>query len=363
MAFEDDDNDVSQESTSNEDTGDQPNFLFMTDEEVNNWVEPVAEVKEESQEEEANEEQEGEDDGEVQERQEETNEVNQSEVSTDAPDYKALYEAVLAPFKANGKEVQVQTVEDVKTLMQMGANYNKKMQALKPNLKILKMLENNGLLDEVKLNFLIDLDKKNPEAIAKYIKEGGIDPLDIDVNKSEEYTPNTYNVSDGEVALHEVFDEIRDTPGYVTTLDLINNKLDSASRKVLFNDPNSIKIINDHVQTGVYDQVMNIVESERMLGRLQGMSDLDAYKHVGLLLQQQGAFNASPKGSTAKKNPDVTTGKATTDKQREQERLDKKRAAGSPTGTSSKSKLPEGFNPLALSDAEFEKYASGGLFK
>ena len=88
-------------------------------------------------------------------------------------DYKAEYDRLVAPFKANGREITVKSVDDAIALMQMGANYNKKMSALKPNLKLMKLLENNGLLDETKIGFLIDLEKKNPDAINKLIKDSG----------------------------------------------------------------------------------------------------------------------------------------------------------------------------------------------
>ena len=90
------------------------------------------------------------------------------------PDYKAEYLRLLAPFKANGKEIAVSTVDDAISLMQMGANYNKKMAGLKPSLKMLKLLENSGLLSEEKISYLIDLEKKNPAAINKLIKDSGI---------------------------------------------------------------------------------------------------------------------------------------------------------------------------------------------
>ena len=102
------------------------------------------------------------------------------EVETTDPDYKAEYQRLLAPFKANGKDIQVTSVDEALTLMQMGANYNKKMAALKPNLKVLKLLDTHGLLDENELNFLIDLKEKNPKAIMKLVKDSGIDPMEMD---------------------------------------------------------------------------------------------------------------------------------------------------------------------------------------
>jgi len=100
-----------------------------------------------------------------------------------AVDFEAEYKRLLTPFKANGREIAVKSVDDAIALMQMGANYNKKMAALKPNLKLMKMLENNGLLSEDKIGFLIDLEKKNPAAINKLVKDSGIDPMDLDAEK------------------------------------------------------------------------------------------------------------------------------------------------------------------------------------
>ena len=97
--------------------------------------------------------------------------VETPEAETTDPDYKAEYQRLLAPFKANGKDIQVTSVDEALTLMQMGANYNKKMAALKPNLKVLKLLDTHGLLDENELNFLIDLKEKNPKAIMKLVKD------------------------------------------------------------------------------------------------------------------------------------------------------------------------------------------------
>ena len=50
-----------------------------------------------------------------------------------APDYESLYKQMMAPFKANGKEFAPSSPDEVIRLAQMGANYTKKMQALKPN--------------------------------------------------------------------------------------------------------------------------------------------------------------------------------------------------------------------------------------
>lgn len=63
--------------------------------------------------------------------------------------------------------------------MQMGLNYNEKMASLKPHMRISCSLDKAGLLDESKLNHLIDLDNHKPEAIAQLIKESAIDTYSL----------------------------------------------------------------------------------------------------------------------------------------------------------------------------------------
>lgn len=265
-------------------------------------------------------------------------------------DYQAEYEKLMAPFKANGKEVTTTSVDDVIALKQMGANYNKKMTGLKPVLKLVKMLENNGLLDESKLNYLIDLDKKNPQAIEKLVKDSGVDPLEIDTEKETEYTPNTYNVNDKQVELDQVLDDIKDTPGFDKTMDIIGNKWDASSKDVLVNEPSIIKVINEHMSNGIYDKITSVVESERMLGRLTGISDLEAYKQVGEAIKARGGFDPS----SAKEQPT-----ATTKPKADSPKLKNKRKAASSTKAASKIAPKEVFSPLSLSDEEFEKATAG----
>lgn len=269
-------------------------------------------------------------------------------------DYQAEYAKITAPFKANGKEIKVNSVDDAITLMKMGANYNKKMAGLKPNLKLMKMLSNNDLLDEEKLSYLIDLQNKNPEAITKFIKESGIDPMDIDTKKDTEYTPGTYTVNDKDIELDMVLEDIQDTPTFDKIIDVISNKWDESSKKVVLADPQLIKVINGHMEQGIYDQIAPIVESEKMLGRLTELSDLEAYKYVGDLLQKNGAF--SPK--TEAVAPNVPVKKKTNTRKSEDPKLkEKRKAASQPRGVPS---TPMNFNPLELSDEEFEQ-AAGNL--
>ena len=286
---------------------------------------------------------------EVQEESSEDVETSETGTTNQEVDYKKVYEEVFKPFKANGKEMQVTSVDDVKQLMQMGANYNKKMAALKPNLKIVKMLENNGLLDEAKLSYLIDLEKKNPEAIRKLLKESNVDPLDINVSDELNYVPNNYQVNDKELELDSVLAEIKETPTFNTTLDVLGNKWDVNSRKVVLENPSLIKVINDHVGSGIYSTIVSEVDRLRVLGKLEGLSDIEAYKAVGDILNSKGAFNASSRQVNAPNSNKVTN--------RENPQLKQQKKAAASVGKSVKT-VSNDFNPLSMSDEEFEKIAS-----
>lgn len=278
---------------------------------------------------------------------------NQEKQEESTVDYKAEYERLLAPFKANGRDISVKGVDDAITLMQMGANYNKKMAALKPNLALLKMLENNGLLSEEKISFLIDLEKKNPDAINKLIKDSGIDPMDIDAEKASGYKPTAYRVDEREVELDQVLDEIQETSSYNRTLEIVSKEWDAKSKQTIADSPQLLKVINNHVQSGIYDLISKEIESERVFGRLNGLSDIEAYRQVGDSIQARGGFDhlgrqgqqAAPKPVVVQPKPKVV----------DEDKIKEKKRAASSTKPAAASTAPKDFNPLSLSDAEFNK--------
>lgn len=282
--------------------------------------------------------------------------VEPAAASTETIDYKREYERLLAPFKANGREIQVKSVEDAVTLMQMGANYNKKMAALKPNMKLLKMLENSNLLSEEKLSYLIDLDKKNPAAIMKLVKDSGLDPLELDTENAGGYKPNSYAVDERELALDAVLDEIQDTPSYSRTIDVVSNKWDAASKRIVAENPQLLKVINDHVERGIYDLISKEVENERLFGRLGGISDLEAYRQVGDALQARGGF--AHLGRQEQNTPNGPVVVKPKPKQEMDQRVREQRRAASTTKPAAPAVTPTEFNPLAMSDEEFSKVAT-----
>jgi hypothetical protein len=284
---------------------------------------------------------------------EEDEETEKDESSdSDSVDFKSEYNKVMAPFKANGTEMKVKSVDDVRRLMEMGANYHKKMSALKPSLKTLKLLEKNELLDPDKVNFLIDLHNKNPEAITQLLKDSEIDPLDINVKEDSSYKPTNRAVSDTELALDSVLDDLKGTETYERTLNVVTEEWDDASRNTIAAAPHILTKINGHIADGTFDQVMERVTYERNLGRLSGLSDFEAYAAAGDALCAEGKLQIGTPSKPPAQNANSSV--KAKPSQKEIERRKKKKAA-SPVKTTKTPAQPT-FNPLEMSDEEFAKF-------
>jgi len=156
--------------------------------------------------------------------------------------------------------------------------------------------------------------------------------------------------------LDGILDDIRDTDSFEQTIDIVGNKWDAKSKQILVNNPEVIKTINDHVATGIYDKITQVMNRERVLGNLEGMSDIDAYKLTGDAMHEAGEFDdaqqveqkPSSKKPTKTVDPKVKA---------------RKKAAGSTKPTVAKKKKSRSdFDPLSMSDEDFEKMGTQGLF-
>ena len=188
--------------------------------------------------------------------------------------YEDAYKRIFAPFKANGKEITPRTVDDVISLMQMGANYTKKMQVMAPMRKVVESL-NAAKISEDDLNFLIDLHKGDKEAIKQLLKKNEIDTVDLDLDEIK-YKPNKKNIaSDEDVAFAETISDINDSLPQIQ--EILNSKWDAESKKLLLNDPRAMRALHEEIQMGRFETVQQRLELEKTFGRYKGVPDVQAY--------------------------------------------------------------------------------------
>lgn len=217
-----------------------------------------------------------------------TNEIPEQTTQEGALRPEDAYAKIMAPFKANGREFTPKDPDEVIRLMQMGAGYARKMNALKPNLRMMRALENKGLLDEGKINFLIDLNDRNPAAIQKLLHESKIDPLDLDTSEQPKYTPTNHSVTEEQYRFQETLTDLTSSESGKETAQIIHQKWDKASKEEAFKNPDIIPLIHEQRENGIYSRISDELERQKMLGAFEGVPFIHAYKAVGDYLHSRG---------------------------------------------------------------------------
>lgn len=278
-------------------------------------------------------------------------------------DYKSEYEKITAPFKASGKTIQVRDSNEVISLMQKGVDYTKKQQALKPRLKELQILENQNMLGD-NLGYAIDLFNGNTKALAKLIKERNIDISELspnmygdEENNSPDYTPTNYSISDAEMRLKDVELTLKDSPNFQRLFTTLT-ELDDDSKAKFRNNPDLLLRLNEHMDSGLYDQIQNELEHRRIVGdaSVDGMNFYDAYTAVG---NEILAYNANIARQQQQQQYEQNYAQ-----QYQQQQLQQKRNSAKSTNSRSvgRTSNPMMYDPLTCSDEEFAQINLKQLF-
>lgn len=214
-----------------------------------------------------------------------------SNVEISAEEFRAM---LTAPFKASGREVSFSDPNDIIRLMQQGFDYQKKMAGLKPQKRIIKTLEQHGLLDESKVNQLIELSQGKPEAIAQYLKDHNIDTYNLPDVEETPHQYGNYVVSEQSVTFEEKVKDLQETSYGNEVLSFMSNLPDSDFAKITANQ-NIIDDLAFHAQSGLMNDALNQLEKDRALGRVPSdMSLLDAYNAISGYIYQNNQSKYNP---------------------------------------------------------------------
>lgn len=186
------------------------------------------------------------------------------------------YAAIFKPFKANGKEITPKTVDDVISLMQMGANYTKKMQAMAPLKRTVETL-NKADIKEEDLNFLIDVHKGDKEAIKKLLEKHKVDPLELDMETTN-YVPKNNMISEEDIEYLSTLEDIQSSVPKIS--EIISTKWDAESKQILLKDPKALIGLHQEIELGRFDEIQAQLEVDRTFGRYKGVSDFRAYVDI-----------------------------------------------------------------------------------
>ena len=273
----------------------------------------------------------------------------------DSTDYKALYSQIVGtPIKANGKEITINSPEEAIQLIQFGANYHQKMAALKPIRKAAGMLEQNGIRDEADIGFLIDLHNKNPEAIARLVKDSGIDIYSLDMDNAGQYQTQQKGISDNQLDLQDTINDLKSThTDFEPFLTGLTGSWDEASQNELAANPHAIRILHTAYQQGNYQKVMQQIESDIRTGRIPAnVPMMQAYRHYETEMLNAGMLHSAP-APVQKPVPATQAAPLSALKKQPAEDPNKRRAASPRTAPKTKAVTPA--NIHLLSEAEFAK--------
>lgn len=270
---------------------------------------------------------------------------------TQEVNYREFYEQMTKPFKANGREIQITKPEDMISLAQKGLNYVKNMTELKPIKQLNALLNQHGITQE-DLGLLIELKQNKPEAIAKIVKESGVDIYGLDVDEADKYVPNAPQAPHINEALEATLEELKvSSPVFNQTIQVVGNQWDDSSRNMIAEHPQLLRIIDAQMADGTFAKIDNVVQYERALGRLVGLSDLEAYVEVERRLQQVGS---QPTPVVVASQQPVGTS--------QQQQVNNQRKSAAPPRAVKETVVNQPINSHALSDDEFLKQlASQGL--
>ena len=234
---------------------------------------------------------------------EQKQEDTKEETATDTIDYKAVYDSIFKPFKANGKTIAPRNAEDVISLMQMGANYTKKMQLMAPMKRAVESLNKAGINEE-ELNFLIDIHNGDKEAIKNLLKKNEIDPIDLDIEDTK-YVPKNNIASDADVEFSETLMDIESSLPKIQ--EILNKTWDSKSKQLVLKDPQLMRALHQEIEMGRFDEVQQRLEIEKTFGRYKGVSDIEAYIDLVTKMVNEKARTPVTETKHVERQPETTT--------------------------------------------------------
>lgn len=272
------------------------------------------------------------------------------------------------PFKASGKEFQVRNIDEAISLMQKGVDYTQKQQQLKPRLAEMKTLDQYGMLGD-NLNYAIDLFTGRPEAVAKLIRDKKLDvnqlmPSSNEFGETQEtttnYVPNNHKISEEQMQLSDVIDTLKANNSY----DKVNTavtKFDEVSQREFVKDPNKLLALQEHINSGLYDAVMNEIDHQKTIGNpaLTGKTDFEVYTDMATTLlnyvaqQQQNQLQQQQVQTQPQYNPQYQQQVQT---QQQYQQIQNRKASVAPNRgyAGNTSNRVTDFDPLHMSDKELE---------
>lgn len=265
-----------------------------------------------------------------------------------------FHKALTAPLKAAGHEFSLDDPNQIRELVSKGLDYTRKMQQISHLRGIGEILREHDMLDPEKLAYAVDLANHKPEAIARLIKESGVDTFELgdDVADSYQATPANIEGKAKEVSVREIVEQYKDDENFNSVFNEAR-QWDNESQVTLVNNPEVLHLLAAHANNGVYKQVMAKVIQERAItGTTEPI--LQHYNRVGQAMfaaENDGGIAQAPQKQAPAKSERVVIKRKSVDEATRRKAL----APTASTKTKSKSlKITSAADIYNMSEDEFK---------
>ena len=324
---------------------DEPNTETANESTDDELAEPN--IEQPDQEVDENEEQEPAAEGEPDSEEEETSGEQDSKENTQEFDFSKLPRDQILPYDipVNGMKVKA-TLAELEEGFKKGMNYTQKMQEIAPHRKNMNLMAEHGLSTD-DLNLLIEAKKGNKEALGKLLATAEVDPLDIDAEASQDYTPENYAKEVPNIEMEQVKNEILADTEMAPAVENALQTMPEDMYQMVSSDARGMHSLYDDMKSGIYEKVMPEVLKQQAL---YGMREptIQTYLNVANKFFAKEAPAPEPTQAPQQVQPKQGTNN---------KELNQKRKSAGTTPQSAKSK-PKSYIQEDLdkmSDEEFDK--------
>ena len=260
--------------------------------------------------------------------------IDNADESEDGQEADAPATQKYKPLMVDGEEIPINDIDELYTMASAGGRVTQKFQELAKHRRTISAIQEAGLTDD-DINTFIEAQKGNKDAIAALVKKAGVDPLDIDEDNAEGYTPSQYGMSDTEQEIADIQQSISNDVEYTRTAHVIDEVWDDASRNQVIENPGIIMGLHNDMKSGLYDKV---APEAKKLAIADGMRrpSIDYYMQAGKLVTQSEMLKQEQDPGRI---------------QAESQRAAKRKSAGSGNGNRVAKKAEIDFNQMSDDDA------------
>jgi hypothetical protein len=237
-------------------------------------------------------------------------------------------------------EIEVNDINELQQIASKALRDKTKYEKYKDDIALIEGIKENGLSEE-DLYLLVEAKKGNKKAIAKFLKETGIDPLDIELDEEElkDYKPNEYKSDMKLIETKTIIDNLKtDKEAFTKFNNLITNEFDEDSRAKVFQDPTLLEFIGESIKSGLYEKIAPKYMKRKLLGENPISAFIGAYDEYTQSLQNQQKQQIEQKVS------------------KEKEKATKRKKASIGSKEKSKTSKKDKVDFSKMSDEEFEEY-------